>query len=157
MVAVASAVLRLNPARPRQAPVRKWVTGSKKNFVTHSQGICGQRAHEPRRRVEGAPADLWHSPGMAAWDWTGSLAPWCGQGCRFANWCSLAAQRWVVLRHQDGQGVRHNRQGDWEPSQQLAIGLHVDILRLLARNRAAADLVGISQLYTRYASHHTQK
>ena len=28
-VSVASAVLRFSPARPRQAPVRKWVTGSK--------------------------------------------------------------------------------------------------------------------------------
>ena len=28
-VSVASAVLRLSPARPRQAPVRKWVMGSK--------------------------------------------------------------------------------------------------------------------------------
>jgi len=30
-VSVASAVLRLSPARPRQAPVRKWVTGSKRS------------------------------------------------------------------------------------------------------------------------------
>ena len=29
MVAVASAVFRLNPVRARQAPVRKWVIGSK--------------------------------------------------------------------------------------------------------------------------------
>ena len=29
MVSVASAVLRLNPARPMQAPVKKCVTGSK--------------------------------------------------------------------------------------------------------------------------------
>ena len=38
-VSVASAVLRLSPARPRQAPVRKWVIGSKRECLSYLVGV----------------------------------------------------------------------------------------------------------------------
>ena len=40
MVAVASAVFRLNPVRARQAPVRKWVTGSKVYYSHVGRTLC---------------------------------------------------------------------------------------------------------------------
>src|SRR6185369_10225260 len=48
IVAVASAVFRLKPVRARQAPVRKWVTGSKGYCSVH--GNMFELSHESNNK-----------------------------------------------------------------------------------------------------------